>query len=384
MKLTLRFKIPHNDDLYMTILKYTDAINYVSQSAFSTSGEVKNPVSLHKQFYADVRSRFGLPSQMSCSLFRDVAGKYKANKKQLKKAISFKATHINCVHNRDFTFKNGILSISTVNGRKKIPIHICKYYEKYLLQNPKFLDSVITISRNGGMSFCLIIELTDATMQKEANTMGIDIGLTKLAYGITNTGNSLSINGGKVKDHRNKFLNLRKRLQSKGTRSSKRLLKRLSGRESRYMRDVNYCTVKELLAFANQNNVSHIGIEDLSGIRKSKQKIPTVKRQLNSWAFYQFRFILEYKAKQQGISVIPVDPAYTSQRCSKCGYTHSDNRKTQKHFVCGSCGLDTNADRNASINIETLTRLARSSELDGAAVNQPDVANIISKIISQS
>ena len=46
-----------------------------------------------------------------------------------------------------------------------------------------------------------------------------------------------------------------------------------------------------------------------------------------------------------------VDPKYTSQRCSGCGYVSKDNRKTQSKFKCMSCNLEMNADFNASINI---------------------------------
>jgi len=54
--------------------------------------------------------------------------------------------------------------------------------------------------------------------------------------------------------------------------------------------------------------------------------------------FAQQRYDIEYKAKLSGVPMVPVDPAYTSQRCSVCGFVHEDNGKTQASFVCLSCG----------------------------------------------
>ena len=60
---------------------------------------------------------------------------------------------------------------------------------------------------------------------------------------------------------------------------------------------------------------------------------------------------LEYKSKWYGSDVVSVDPRYTSQRCSVCGHTHEDNRKTQADFDCLECGFSINADVNAARNI---------------------------------
>ncbi len=63
--------------------------------------------------------------------------------------------------------------------------------------------------------------------------------------------------------------------------------------------------------------------------------------------------MIKYKAEQFGIKVNVVNPRYSSQRCSKCGHIHEDNRITQSNFECGNCGFSENADYNASKNIST-------------------------------
>ena len=61
--------------------------------------------------------------------------------------------------------------------------------------------------------------------------------------------------------------------------------------------------------------------------------------------------MVEYKADRVGIKVRHINPAYTSQTCSKCGHIDKENRQTQEKFKCTKCGLELNADHNASINI---------------------------------
>ena len=51
--------------------------------------------------------------------------------------------------------------------------------------------------------------------------------------------------------------------------------------------------------------------------------------------------------EQYGIQIVAVNPAYTSQECSRCHYVSKNNRKTQKDFVCRHCHYSCNADVNA-------------------------------------
>ena len=76
---------------------------------------------------------------------------------------------------------------------------------------------------------------------------------------------------------------------------------------------------------------------------------------LGSWSPFQLDQFMEYKAKDLGKSVIYVDPKYTSQTCSKCGYRDRNNRHGSD-FQCRNCGFRLHADLNASRDIEVLGR----------------------------
>lgn len=164
---------------------------------------------------------------------------------------------------------------------------------------------------------------------------------------------------------RAQYAYLRKELQSKGTRSAKRKLKRLNGRERRFVTDVNHCISKQIV----NSEYTVFALEDLSKIRVQKRRGTEFNRMLNSWAFCQLEQFIRYKAEALGKHVLFVDARYSSQKCSKFGYIHKGNRKSST-FHCRKCGFELHADLNASRNIAQ----AGISCLSRLHVNQPIAA----------
>lgn len=77
-----------------------------------------------------------------------------------------------------------------------------------------------------------------------------------------------------------------------------------------------------------------------------------LNRSLRSAALGGIADKLEYKTRLTGRNrLIFVNPAYTSQTCSKCGYCAKENRESQADFECGQCHARMNADLNAANNI---------------------------------
>lgn len=96
-----------------------------------------------------------------------------------------------------------------------------------------------------------------------------------------------------------------------------------------------------------------IAIEDLKirDLVKSNSSKSGLNRSLMDVSLGQLFYILETKGRAYNRCIKRVNPAYTSQRCSLCGYTNSDNRSSQEKFKCLNCGNEMNADHNAAINI---------------------------------
>ncbi len=100
---------------------------------------------------------------------------------------------------------------------------------------------------------------------------------------------------------------LRSGLQSCGTRSAKRHLKKLAGKEIHFQRDINHCISKRIVA-KDEDTKRAIVLEDLGGIRSRITISKAQRRDLNAWGFYQLRSFIEYKAKLNGAPIILVDP----------------------------------------------------------------------------
>jgi len=192
--------------------------------------------------------------------------------------------------------------------------------------------------------------------------LGVDLGRTDIAT--TSEGESWS--GKQITDKRNHYSKMRAVLQrkaAKGTRSSRRrcreLLQRLSGKEKRFQKWMNHNISRLFVNNAATNNLV-IAVEDLTGIRERTNNKPTSKKDKrlgNNWAFYQLRQFISYKCVLEGIKLVFVNPAYTSQTCSRC--FHIGERKG-KRFSCNNCGNKIDSDLNGAVNIAALGRLVNS------------------------
>jgi IS605 OrfB family transposase len=130
-------------------------------------------------------------------------------------------------------------------------------------------------------------------------------------------------------------------------------LARLSGRERRFQAWVNHNISKTIIQQAKSEKAL-VAIEDLTGIRERTNQKPrnkTERRRSNSWAFYQLRMFLEYKGLKDGVEVVAVSPAYTSQTCNRCLHI---GLRSEKRFKCGNCELSCDADLNGAKMIALL------------------------------
>jgi putative transposase len=142
----------------------------------------------------------------------------------------------------------------------------------------------------------------------------------------------------------NKYKNMRKTLQKKGKYGK---VKQIKDRESRIVRDINHKVSRKIVNTAYETGKG-IKLEDLTGIRNSKKNTKSFRYAKHSWSFFQLQMFIEYKAKLLGVDVAYVDPAYTSQSCSRCGLIGNRNKKS---FKCPECGHVDHADSNAGFNI---------------------------------
>ncbi len=266
---------------------------------------------------------------------------------------------------RTMTLRGEQLTLSCIGKRVKLILNVPDYF-RTIYDDWDFRGATLTYTKQTKQfRVRLVFEYPEPEKIQQGDVQGIDRGL----YHLCSTHDGKFFSSNKIRATQRRYLYNRKQLQQKGTRSAKRRLKAMSGREKRFMRDVNHCVSKEL---ANQSQYRTFALEDLSGIRNQRRG-KKLNKWLSSWSFSQLEFFLGYKSEALGKEVSFVDARYTSQRCSRCGNTNKANRKKSR-FHCRSCGFRAHSDINAGLNIRDnyfLSSANRSEEQ--AVVNQPIV-----------
>ena len=375
--LTAKIRILPDEQYHQLLLDtmrtYADACAYAARRIAAENISVDR-IMIHSIFYYDIRSRFGLPAQMTQSVIRTVAGAYRSiltnqkehpekfRKKKDKPVIpKFRAPQLDLVRNRDYSIvwnkgrTERLFSVNTLKGRIKVPF-IAKKMEWAFADGAVF-GTARLVCRHG--KFFLHIPVTldapDPPVSSAAETpvVGIDRGIRFLTVSYDGKKTSFA-SGAAVKNRRAHFKDLRKELQKRQTPSARRRLRAIGQRENRWMNDVDHCLSKTLLC-SNPEGTLFV-LEDLTGIRSATERVRTKDRYVSvSWSYYDLEQKLMYKANRYGSRVIKVDPAYTSQRCPICGHKERGNRDKKNHvFRCRKCGYTSNDDRIAAMNLQRM------------------------------
>jgi IS605 OrfB family transposase len=386
---TVILKIQGGDDELGKLLSaFSEGMNYASGIVFE-NGKPMGSGRIQKATYRYLRNDLNLKSQMCCNVARQVAGAYKTLQDQVLSGqaewqkLSFGSKSATFSFERDFGFGKDSLSITTLAGRKRYKIQIYRHTEKYFDGSWRYSASKLCLHKNGSYFFhlCCEKEIPDKPLTDASTFMGIDVGMNCLAVASTTDKKCKFFAGGDIKNHRNVYWKERRRLQKAGgrylgTRSSMRVLRNLAGRETRFMTAINHNVSKRLIEFAIENNVSAIGMEDLTGIGNRTKISKEFRYEHSSWAFRQLQTFIEYKAREAGISVVYVDPAHTSQTCPRCNHISRNNRNGLE-FRCEVCGYESHADRVGAMNIEHRTRdLRYILESQGGKVSPPDATRL--------
>lgn len=341
---------------------FADACEYTNRAV---KPGLVNEQAIQSLVYSDVRARFGLSSQLAIHAVRRVAANRKTAKQKSKPVRKFAPTSAT-YDERIFSFRehDWTVSLRLLSGRQRFKLAIGNYQRSLLKgQEPK---TATLLKRLNGTYYINIQLESQPELPRESDlVLGIDLGRTDIA--VSSEGDKYS--GQHITKLRDHYADLRAALQSKaakGTRSSRRrcreLLKRLSGKEKRFQAHVNHIISYQLVKKAKTNN-QVVALEDLTGIRERTNDLPrtkTERRRSNSWSFYQLRQFLTYKCIKEGVKLILVNPAYTSQTCHNCLHVHPVQGKSYrsgKFFRCGHCGWSGDADLNGAINISTLGQL---------------------------
>ena len=368
VKCKLEVPVGLRQQVDVTLQGFADACNQIL--AIAKDANCWNVTKLHHLVYKPVRASTGLKANHVCQAIRRVI----ANAKAVKQVHKFRPTSLN-LDIRTFVYveETQAVGITLISGRRKFKLLIGNY-QLALLRGQSPTAATLNKTKRGDYYINICVNIPTKPTGKTPKVIGVDLGRGDVAT--TSTGKSWS--GEKIQATRDHYSKVRANVQSKRTRSSRRLLGRLSGKEQRFQKWLNHNISKQLVTEAEQSNAT-LAFEDLTNIRSSlnqKRRSKTERRRTNNWAFYQLRIFVGYKAAIAGVPVVFVPPAYTSQTCSRCHHVHPTKGKSYrsgKKYECGHCGFKHDADINAALNIAAL----------GLSVNQPEIPGISCQLEGQ-
>lgn len=370
------------DVLARTLIACNETANLVSAAAHAQ--RVYRSRDLRAITYAQARQHACLGAQVAQCCIRKVADSYTTLKANLRagrygkpgsprrtkvetSAIRFRSLAaqpfddrcLSWIHDTD-TATGGTVSIWTVDGRLKNLRFTGSPEQVALLRTYRSgeTDLVVRRHRGGTLTAYLIATIdvpdtpvrTGEHLNSAGGWIGVDLGIENiavtsdrsLARKLMTTYGAHAADGatgqGSVKDRRTRNRELRQKLQKKNTKSAKRLLRERARREARFAADVNHQISKRIVAEAERTGRG-IAVEELTGIRERVRLRKPQRATHASWAFAQLGAFLAYKAARSGVPLVHVDPAYTSQRCTRCGHIDRRNRTSQAEFVCRDCGF---------------------------------------------
>lgn len=336
----------------------------------------------------------GMQSRNIAQARQDVVNKYNKSKKDglLKGKVSLPTYKLDSkviIHNASYKLRNhngyfvetGLLNrekqkeldvgrfefqIDKLDGNKKATIN------KIINGEYKQGSAQLSISNKGKIELIISysFEKEEVPVLDKNKILGIDLGITNVAtmsvydsireqYDYFSWKTNV-ISGKELITFRQKYYNLRRDMSiasktagqgrcGHGYKTKMKPVNKIRNKIANFADTYNHKISKYIVEFAIKNNCGVIQMEDLSGATAD-----THNKMLKDWSYYDLQQKIEYKAKEQGIEVIKVNPRYTSKRCSKCGCIHEDNRdckNNQAKFECKVCGHSENADINASKNI---------------------------------
>ncbi|MBD2185830.1 RNA-guided endonuclease InsQ/TnpB family protein [Aerosakkonema funiforme] len=363
MKITISIPVNLPSDRFLPLMNQCAEI-FNTHIDWSLANRTYNKNKAHKDLYRSLRGQFPcVPSALVQTVRDNALEAIKATK--FKRTPRKKPTSGLRYDKRTITLRGKQLTLSCIGKRVSLILDVPPYFRE-VFEAWDFCGATVTYTKHTKQFWVRLVFETVDPVATDGKTQGIDRGLYHQA--VTSDGQFFSSD--KIREVQRRYLYNRRRLQQKGTRSAKRQLKAMSGREKRFMRNTNHCVSKKL---ANQPDVTVFVLEDLSSIR-TQSRGKKVNKWLSSWPFYQQEQFLTYKSIALGKKVVHIDPSYTSQKCNICKHIKKTFRHKSK-FHCKNCGHKTHADLNAARNIrdDYLLSSTEGTEEQGS-VNNPDVS----------
>lgn len=329
---------------------------------------------VHNKCYYKMRSTFqDAPSQLVIRAEKDVSSKYrsiKSNKHKITKAPIKKNNGI-MLDKRLYTVKeDGTIKLTTIEKRITVKIKLYKKIEELF---SKFTFGDISIFERNGRIFLTFPFKTEANnIIFKPKAVGIDLGINNLA----STSEGIVYSDKKYLGEKRKLRYNKRQLQSCGTKTTKRKLKKIRCKERNKTKNMVHNLANRII---NDTQANTIVLEDLSKIKTNTKKGKKFNNKHSQIPYYLIKQVLTYKAPLYGKQVETVNPKFTSQ--IDCRTKKKDGIRQKGRYV-GYDGKILHSDINAAINIAVRSKLPISCNYlaiyGQGIVNSPIVCQSVS------
>jgi putative transposase len=322
-------------DLKFALEEFNRACNTLSELSFQR--DLHRKYDIHHQGYRLIRQETSLPSQHVINAIAKVSAVYTRDQNKWHQFKSHSSLRYDA---RSMTLSPDCQTVSLSicpKGRVTGQLRMSARMRKQLQLGE--LGSAELVYRKGNFYLHISITAPAPEVTQPQSSLGVDLGFNRVAV----TSDNKFHTSKNIRHRKSCYKRTRRSLQTNGSKSAKRALKRVSGRERRFVGDTNHCVSKQIVAEAKAIN-HRIVLEDLNGIRETGKA-----KCIHEWSFAQLQWMIRYKAAREGVEVVYIDPRYTSQTCSRC--LHLGVRPNQSSFQCRDCGYQINADLNGAKSV---------------------------------
>ena len=256
-----------------------------------------------------------------------------------------------------FYFKNQ--GISWTDAYFKILKNKIKW--KYHRKLPTDKVNSVVIKRDSDGKYYIILNVSFeneneiSNLQQSKLECGIDMNIQNISISDSNGHQKLI----KIEDfNKNKYSVTYRKLQQQLSKryKSKNFSKntqRLQKKSNKMFKKIKNKKEDFFHKLSNEltNKFDRITIEKLEIKSMKESKSTRLNRLISDVSWGSLIQKINYKSEMKNKIIREIHPAYTSIRCSKCGFIHKGNRKSQSDFTCLKCNFTANADINASQNI---------------------------------
>lgn len=221
---------------------------------------------------------------------------------------------------------DGWVTLASLGYKTKLTVPFKKHKHFNKMIQSGTLKNCVRLSEN---QLTLMFDTPEPVVKTNGQTIGLDVG-QKTALSCSN-GQTIGTD-----KHGHTYQTICDKLARK-TKDSKAFNRTVTHRTNYINWSINQL---------NLTNVKQVNIENIKNLYKGRR----MSRRMKHWNYRELFDKLESKLFDAGVQIEKRNPTYTSQRCSKCGWTRKSNRKL-KEFKCTKCGYTHDADLNASTNL---------------------------------